>query len=516
MKGIASIALIGILSLVVAGTIVASGGINTERFVNATATSTIPSEMSVLNLDTGEHIPLDSDPRAIKNFMEDSGQKVVVSTDNKTLLSQITEENIVDPEVMSTQKTVKMEYDTETGQKIVVPYNYDSNELREIAKNEDVLTAIRETPQVDTSKYSLLNLATGDYVRLDSDDEILETFKKSATDKGEDLVIARSTEEDTLDLLSHSYDVRQQVESLKTSELSDVVKKKGIVGEDSVSGQSFFTGPQELLEDVDLVSSGSLNAAIEDSLSGIEAVAQAREADLASSVSSGLNIQGMVDNVIRQLMWAGAIGALIFVLWKFIVPYLISYVSAKGRGVRHTKEVDKTRGAGASVAKDKGKSMGASTLESVLLAKPTDTLVELGPNQTVEVSFDNVSDVALKNVEVTTSTASEYIGTLKAGDETTVRIEIPKVNSNTKSTKVSVSFTPVKIGGRTFRKHNFTVPLKVVKLAEEEESETEEPSENCAFHKDREAVAKCVKCGKLLCEDCAKEKKGKIYCPDHA
>lgn len=515
MKGVASIAVIGILSLLVAGAIVASGGINAEKFVNATASPVRQSDMSVLNLATGEHLPLDSDPRAIKNFMGADGQKVFVSTENETILSQITEESVIDPDVMSSQKTVKMEYDADTGQKVVVPYNYDSEELRQIAQNEDVLKAIREKSQVDTSKYSILNVDTGEHVRLDSDDQIIDAFQTAAAANDEDLIIVRSTESETLDLLSHSYDVRQQIETLKSSEISEAVAKSGMVGQDSVTGESFFTGPQELLGDVDLVSSGSLNAAVEDSLSGIEAVSQARETDLASSVNSGLNLQGMVEGAIQKLMWAGAIGALIFVLWKFVVPYLISYISSKGRGVRHTKEVDSTRGSGSSVSKEKATARGAETLENVFVAKPTDTLVEMGPDQTIEVTFENVSDVTLKEVEITTDSASEFLGTVGAGDEATVRIEIPKVTSRTKSAKVTVNFSPVKIGARTFKQHKFTVPLKVVNLAEETE-DTEEPEEMCAFHSDREAVAKCVECGKLLCEDCAKEKNGKIYCPEHA
>lgn len=36
----------------------------------------------------------------------------------------------------------------------------------------------------------------------------------------------------------------------------------------------------------------------------------------------------------------------------------------------------------------------------------------------------------------------------------------------------------------------------------------------CFYHPDREAVAVCSKCGKPLCQECAKEFEGKIYCKD--
>ncbi len=36
----------------------------------------------------------------------------------------------------------------------------------------------------------------------------------------------------------------------------------------------------------------------------------------------------------------------------------------------------------------------------------------------------------------------------------------------------------------------------------------------CFYHPDREAVAVCSECGKALCQECAKEFEGKIYCKD--
>ena len=519
MKGLASIAIIGVLSLVTAGALLLSGGLNTQRFVNVTSPASRIGNMSALNLDTGEHVPLNADPRAIKNFMDSPGQKAFVSTENETLLSRIEKDNVVDPQVLASQRTVKMEYDAETGQKIVVPYNYDSKELRQIAENEDVLAAIREQPQVDLSKYSLLNVNSGEYIRLDSGDELVKAFQSSATEKKESTAIVRSTDPKTLDLLSHSYDLRQQVEQMKSSDISESIKRKGFVGTDSVTGESFFTGPPEMLGDLNLVSSGALNPAVEDSLSGVEAVAQAREEELASSVNKGLNLQGMVEGAIQNLMWAGLISALLFVVWKFILPYVISYISKRGQEVRHTKEVEKTRAPGATVTKGESAARGASTLESVLVVKPTDTLVETGSEQSIELAISNISPENLKDVEVTTPAASNYIGNLNAGEETSARIEIGSVNSQSKNVKVTVNFAPVKIGGRTFRRHDFTIPLKIVKVAEEEEAPEAEAgteSENCAFHPKEEAVAKCVKCGKLLCEDCAKEKDGKIYCPAHS
>ncbi len=501
--------MLGVLSLLLAGSMVATGTLRPERFINATASPTVQSNMSMLNLDTGEHIPLGSDPRAVKNFVEKEGQKVFVSTDNETVLSQIRKEEVIDPEVLSSQKTVKMEYDPETGEKVVVPYNYNSEELKQISQNEDVLRAIRERPQVDTSQYSLLNVDTGASVRLDAGEEVITAFQQSAKENDQSLLIARSTDPETLDLISHSYDVRSKVEEMESSELSETIRERGTVFEDSVSGESLFTGPTELLEREDLVSGEALNPGVEDSLQQVESVSEAREQALASSVNRGLNLQSMVEDVLRKLMWAGLIGALIFVLWKFVVPYLVSYVAQRGKSVRHTKEVGRRPGAGAAKAKEEKGARGAPTWESLLVVKPTDTLVEVGKGQTVEVTLSNISDSTLKDIEVTTSVASKYVGELKPGDETEVRIEVSSVSSRDSKKSVEVSFSPIKVGGRVFKKHKFPVPIKVVKLVEEKEA-----GENCAFHPDKEAVAKCTECGKLLCSDCAQEKDGKILCPD--
>jgi hypothetical protein len=102
-------------------------------------------------------------------------------------------------------------------------------------------------------------------------------------------------------------------------------------------------------------------------------------------------------------------------------------------------------------------------------------------------------------------------------EKKSVKLEVKeKVEENTSKLEGKVSFSKMKYRDKKYKEMDFKLPVKVKKLAEEKGEEKgkkkETASMKCYRHPDRDGIAKCVRCGNVVCPECFEEIDEKVYC----